>query len=928
MGEERGSSSSTGARGGATASTSMNGAANQIKAPADSTSSYYGPGNDDSPKTGDAKIFADLYEDAKWRQQRQEERDLLVRMALQHHTREKTQVRTSRSADLSMQRYRREAMQVVRDCLRDSPYDENFSSTTDVEVMPPSKVLQPKPFQGISSDAETTAGTTTDNSANHSNAPRATSRPNKEPQSTSSHQVLQVPNSLLQQVLEKLGFINVSAELRASLLVHALDQQDQGCFRSDVLLHFLELCMTLPGGGPAHHSEQGPHATELVHQPGQMMNGGTTSKVPVSTTSPTTNIPTNPVENPADQAELQVALAKQLRKCLVYATRIKNSSGCTSGASTGTTSSGGYKAAHNQFYGPPVDAGGRPAAAGRGARGQQEQQQPITGNSEACSSTAKMFGASQHRVSRKPRRPPDTMYYLMVERQKLAEERLQQIRQMQEEEEFAECTFQPKISSSAGWSPDTVRTSEYEAATEEKGGFEQRHDHPAAHHFEERETNLNHEENCNGSNSKHRTDLLYERALIRQEQIVRRQRWKEKREEEKEFEACTFHPETSLSRTSQRKLQEILYNENETPSSAVKGYSRFVERARNANRRREEDKVRASHVPVGEGYEALRKKGPQPFNLSVSNRGNSKGWEEHVEFSEKPDIIVEVKLGVGKMGRIALYQDDDPLEVVEEFCKHYELDGARRGRLENTLRLELQRVQKSRQGTSAPASKQSVAGAGSGSAVDGSCTSKRSVGCTSAEGGSAHAGGDSLSKTDSGPTPQTTDSTPAHRTTSSKNSKMLNTTTPKSTSAAQQLPGGQKVVAFGRTSFRETHRGGAGAAAPIGPQKSSRPPHSARRSTTPFRGGSNLPSARGGANKPRAGQNMVDDPHDRLPGSKKYSYYPSKRSPGAKKTQSSISNYGASSQAIDLQNPGLLRAHMRLAHSRASTPMSERQVGL
>ena len=58
-----------------------------------------------------------------------------------------------------------------------------------------------------------------------------------------------------------------------------------------------------------------------------------------------------------------------------------------------------------------------------------------------------------------------------------------------------------------------------------------------------------------------------------------------------------------------------------------------------------------------------------------SKRNNS--WEELVEFSEKPDIIVEVKMAPGRMGRIALYKDDDPLQVVEEFCKHYDLDGTR-----------------------------------------------------------------------------------------------------------------------------------------------------------------------------------------------------------------------------------------------------------
>mgnify|MGYP005669084705 CR=1 FL=1 len=64
----------------------------------------------------------------------------------------------------------------------------------------------------------------------------------------------------------------------------------------------------------------------------------------------------------------------------------------------------------------------------------------------------------------------------------------------------------------------------------------------------------------------------------------------------------------------------------------------------------EKDQARKNYVNTGERYQKLRKSIDNPFRLSVSNRGtgklqeNLKHWEDLVEFSEKPDMIVEVKL--------------------------------------------------------------------------------------------------------------------------------------------------------------------------------------------------------------------------------------------------------------------------------------------
>eukprot|EP00392_Amoebophrya_sp_AT5.2_P010711 g10778.t1 len=567
-------------------------------------------------------LHQELFEDAKYRQQRHDERDVLARLALQAHIKQKTA------------RYRREVSAVLRKLLQ----------------------LNPKIEGGVEDPAST---------------------------------ILVVDNELLSPALQKLGFVDVSAELRASLLVHVLDVNDRGSFRSDLFQQFLELAL----------------------------DAGTT------TTSTSTS-------NDA-AGELSLVLAKQLRKSLVYATRAKSTGAnfsASGGARTGPPNDGRrYANSHlrknlqeggsssSTFY--AVDAGG--LTKGKGAA--KKEKPPISAR------------GSKH--------PPDTVYYLMKERARLTETRLAYLRQQRAEEELAECSFQPnkrgapRVSSrgkESSTSASKASTGEQDLGGHNRDGVETRRGGDsrtagAARAVEEspdlhRTPGADEDRNVQNVGDR-RTQLLYERALVKQQTDLIRQQVKMREEIERDYAGCTFQPELSAWTSSQAGGQRGkggsgsvaagssgVQVENEVSTAEVKGYSNFVERNRRAAAKRAEDKAptnlhREEHVPSGENYEALRKKGPQPFKLSVSNKGSSKRWEELVEFSEKPDIIVEVKLAPGKLGRIALYQDDDPLQVVEEFCKHYDLDGTRRGKLENTLRLELQRVQRLRGQCAMPARK-------------------------------------------------------------------------------------------------------------------------------------------------------------------------------------------------------------------------------
>lgn len=490
------------------------------------------------------------------------------------------EVQNSRSAELYRQRYRREVSAVLRELLQLNPKSEG-----------------------------------------------------EDPAST----ILVVDNELLSPALQKLGFVDVNAELRASLLVHVLDVNDRGSFRSDLFQQFLELAL----------------------------DAGTT------TTASSSN----------DAAgELSLVLARQLRKSLVYATRAKSigaNFSASGGARTGPPNDGRrYANSHlrknlqeggsssSTFY--AVDAGG--STKGKGAA--KKEKPPVSAR------------GSKH--------PPDTVYYLMKERARLTETRLAYLRQQRAEEELAECSFQPnkrgapRVSSrgkESSTSASKASTGAEDLGGNNRDGVETRRGDSrttagAARAVEESECHRTPaaDEDRNVQNvGDRRTQLLYERALVKQQTDLIRQQVKMREEIERDYAGCTFQPELSAWTSSQAGGQRGksgggsvaagssgVQVENEVSTAEVKGYSNFVERNRRAAAKRAEDKVpttlvcgkcycnshflldvvpvqikkkfaqlhhaqhREEHVPSGENYEALRKKGPQPFKLSVSNKGSSK----------------------------------------------------------------------------------------------------------------------------------------------------------------------------------------------------------------------------------------------------------------------------------------------------------------
>jgi hypothetical protein len=85
---------------------------------------------------------------------------------------------------------------------------------------------------------------------------------------------------------------------------------------------------------------------------------------------------------------------------------------------------------------------------------------------------------------------------------------------------------------------------------------------------------------------------------------------------------------------------------------------------RTAQRRREEHVARSEHVPRGENYERLRRLGTQPFSCYYKDRASRKA----------PLIYVDVTVGRGRTGRIAVHEGDDLRTLARSFAKTFQLD--------------------------------------------------------------------------------------------------------------------------------------------------------------------------------------------------------------------------------------------------------------
>lgn len=159
------------------------------------------------------------------------------------------------------------------------------------------------------------------------------------------------------------------------------------------------------------------------------------------------------------------------------------------------------------------------------------------------------------------------------------------------------------------------------------------------------------------------------------------QRLEEKRKEEldKEIEGCTFKPKIYTRNVDLEKS---------FTAEKPKGFNQHVEHTRRGIIERFRKKYMLEKNPAGENYEKVRAKNIQPFNITDLRKQQDKELKEMMtrtktEFNdynchddEESDgndeyFTIQVKIPSGKERTIRIYEDDDPYEIANNFCKTY-----------------------------------------------------------------------------------------------------------------------------------------------------------------------------------------------------------------------------------------------------------------
>ncbi|CAD8112863.1 unnamed protein product [Paramecium sonneborni] len=165
---------------------------------------------------------------------------------------------------------------------------------------------------------------------------------------------------------------------------------------------------------------------------------------------------------------------------------------------------------------------------------------------------------------------------------------------------------------------------------------------------------------------------LYTQESIHQKRLYQEENIRKTQEQREmiELNQCTFTP---------------LINDgiplSITSANTPKDYEKMVDRMRKANNKAREQKEKLNHISTGEQLDKLRN---SPFNPpQMINRPKLK---------KKPIVIMDVNICPGKQGRLALYEDQDPQDVVKNFSKLFNLNTEMSDILLNVLEQERQKM--------------------------------------------------------------------------------------------------------------------------------------------------------------------------------------------------------------------------------------------
>ncbi|KAG2382523.1 hypothetical protein C9374_005103 [Naegleria lovaniensis] len=217
-------------------------------------------------------------------------------------------------------------------------------------------------------------------------------------------------------------------------------------------------------------------------------------------------------------------------------------------------------------------------------------------------------------------------YLKLMKQHSEMEEKMKRDREAWEKKKMTDCTFQPRTNSA-------------------KKSYGQTH-------------------NSNAS-SVSRFDLLYQMASKPKKPLS------EKTAAEREIEECTFRPDTS--QTKNVSLSKSI------DFDSIKGFKETIGRIRKGNEERERlynyfNNVREKAATTTDDFKN-KKTEFKPFSFQLDKRKKS-----------KPLLYMDVNLGVGKSGRLAIHEGDSAETLASNFAKTYKLDELLQKRLEQLIK--------------------------------------------------------------------------------------------------------------------------------------------------------------------------------------------------------------------------------------------------
>ena len=220
------------------------------------------------------------------------------------------------------------------------------------------------------------------------------------------------------------------------------------------------------------------------------------------------------------------------------------------------------------------------------------------------------------------------------EQELLRRKTLEKLKKLKEQTEFEQCTFQPIINQKK-FDDDLMDKS------------------PAHDRLYKKAMNL----------IRKRNDKIEEQKILN---------------EKKELRACSFRPK--LNKPDPDKL-----NRSFTCQKKPKGYGKFVETHRKGILERFKKKYLIEKKPVGENYEKVKRMNIKPFDITdirkqnkIEERKRKEKYNIQVEESDSEsdgnDDYFTIEILVhGKKKVLKIYENDDPKEIAEKFCKTYQI---------------------------------------------------------------------------------------------------------------------------------------------------------------------------------------------------------------------------------------------------------------